>query len=89
MGYIVVIVVLFLFRASWPFQNLETGTIAACCLPRWVHGERVLRLQDFFLAKSLEDASDEINSTAWSDQQLLAAADDDRKVRVYDGAQDR
>jgi len=37
----------------------------------------------------LEHASDEINSTAWSDQQLLAAAGDDRKVRVYDGAQDR
>jgi len=37
----------------------------------------------------LEDASDEINSTAWSDQQLLAAAGDDCKIWVYDGAQDR
>ena len=39
--------------------------------------------QEFALLKIIDDASDEINCVSWG-QQLLAAAGDDKTVRIYD-----
>ena len=39
--------------------------------------------QEFALLKIIDDASDEINCVSWG-KQLLAAAGDDKTVRIYD-----
>ena len=44
-------------------------------------------LQDFILIRTLDDASGAIYSTSWSGQ-LLAAAGQDKKIRIYDSSED-
>ena len=44
-------------------------------------------LQEFVLLKILEDATDYIMSIAWSDK-LLAAAGEDKQIRIYKSDQD-
>ena len=43
--------------------------------------------QDFALVKTLEDASDSVCCTSWSQSLLLAAGGLDKVVRIYDAGQ--
>ena len=59
-----------------------------CCLVTLCyHGSFSQRLQDFTFVRTLDDASNTLISLCWN-QQLLAAAGGDKKVRIYNSEKD-